>query len=322
VDLFFLANSNTNSVEIDCEFRVKGKQPELWDPETGLIRAATMWRSQGQTTRVRVPLSGSGSQFVVFRKPLSGSGALTSISSGGRPISVSLIEMRDSKLTLLAPSNGLYEVSLANIPILRRTVNDLTDPISLDSSWEISFPSTGTSNQATSLSKLVSWTKLSAPDQKYFSGTATYRKAVTMPASLLKAENRYFLDLGKVEVIAEVSWNDRPIATLWRPPFVADITEAICPGENKLEVKVVNLWPNRIIGDDQFPDDCEWRSAIPGQTGTPLVEWPKWLLEGKPRPSPRLTFSTWKFYDKDSPLLESGLLGPVALRTVRLVPLE
>jgi hypothetical protein len=79
---------------------------------------------------------------------------------------------------------------------------------------------------------------------------------------------------------------------------------------------VVNLWPNRLIGDASLPEDCEWEDAFGGKR---LVRWPPWLLEGKPSPTGRLTFATWKVWDADAPLLPSGLLGPVTLRAARRI---
>jgi hypothetical protein len=90
------------------------------------------------------------------------------------------------------------------------------------------------------------------------------------------------------------------------------LTHAAKPGVNRLEVKVTNLWPNRLIGDEQLPPDCEWN-------GKQLKEWPKWLLEGKPSPTGRVTFTTWHHWTKDSPLLESGLLGPVHLTAAEVI---
>jgi hypothetical protein len=88
------------------------------------------------------------------------------------------------------------------------------------------------------------------------------------------------------------------------------------PGRNRLEIKVTNLWPNRIIGDEQLPPDVEWQGAT-------LKGWPEWLLKGQPRPpTGRFTFTTWKFWNKDSPLLESGLLGPVVIRSARRVEIK
>jgi hypothetical protein len=92
-----------------------------------------------------------------------------------------------------------------------------------------------------------------------------------------------------------------------------NVTSAAKTGANDLVVKVTNLWPNRLIGDEQLPDDREW-------DGLQLKAWPQWLLDGKPSPTGRFTFTTWHHYTKDSPLLESGLLGPVMLRTAEIVP--
>ena len=94
--------------------------------------------------------------------------------------------------------------------------------------------------------------------------------------------------------------------------------KAVRPGRNELEVRVTNLWVNRLIGDEQLPDDRRWGPAS-GLGGQPLAEWPKWLLEGKPSPSGRYTFTTWRHWTKDSPLVESGLLGPVTLQAAECV---
>jgi hypothetical protein len=110
-----------------------------------------------------------------------------------------------------------------------------------------------------------------------------------------------------------VSINGHELPVLWKAPFRANLTSAAQPGVNKLVIKVTNLWPNRLIGDEQLPPDCQWN-------GSQLKAWPQWLLDGKPSPTGRFTFATWHFYNKDSPLLESGLIGPVTLRTAETVP--
>ena len=85
-------------------------------------------------------------------------------------------------------------------------------------------------------------------------------------------------------------------------------------GTNTLEIDVTNLWVNRLIGDEQYPDDCEWNECF-------LARWPDWLINGKPRPVPsRVTFTTWKHWTAKDALLPSGLIGPVTLHCVRLVP--
>jgi hypothetical protein len=131
---------------------------------------------------------------------------------------------------------------------------------------------------------------------------------------MLDENQRLYLDLGKVAVMAEVKLNGKCLGTLWKPPFVVDITGAAKAGANSLAVSVVNLWPNRLIGDEQLPGDSERNPD-----GT-LKRWPQWLLEGKPSPTGRIAFTTWRLWKQNDTLQESGLLGPVTLRPMpRLV---
>jgi hypothetical protein len=95
-----------------------------------------------------------------------------------------------------------------------------------------------------------------------------------------------------------------------------EITEAVKRAENRLEVLVTNLWVNRMIGDEQLPEDSER-----DQSGT-VKSWPQWLEEGKPSPAGRITFASFRMWTKNSPLQESGLLGPVRLFASQRAPLR
>ena len=110
--------------------------------------------------------------------------------------------------------------------------------------------------------------------------------------------------------------NDNDLGVLWKPPFRVDVTECVKPGENRLEIAVANSWVNRLIGDEQLPEDSERNP-----NGT-LKAWPQWLQEDKPSPTGRYTFTTWRLWPKDAPLQKSGLLGPVTLRSIPTVPVE
>ena len=114
-----------------------------------------------------------------------------------------------------------------------------------------------------------------------------------------------------MQVVAQVKLNGNDLGVLWKPPFRLDVTDALKPGGNDLEVRVTNLWPNRMIGDEHLPEDSQRN-----QNGT-LKEWPEWLEQRKPSPTGRHTLTSWRLWSKDDPLLESGLLGPV-----RLIPAE
>jgi beta-galactosidase/beta-glucuronidase len=96
------------------------------------------------------------------------------------------------------------------------------------------------------------------PGVKYFSGTATYTKRFTVTASAKAGGKRVYLDLGRAEVLAEVKVNGKDLGTLRKPPFRVDVTDAVHAGNNDLEVRLTNLWPNRLIGDEQLPPENEY----------------------------------------------------------------
>jgi hypothetical protein len=202
-------------------------------------------------------------------------------------------------------------------------------PVEITGPWRVTFPPDLGAPAEITLPELISLHRHSQDGVKYFSGTATYTKRFRVPANATAGGKRLFLDLGRVEVIAEVKLNGKPVGNVWKFPYRLDITEAVRAGDNDLEIRVTNLWPNRLIGDEQFPAEYEYGGGMFGPaTGTGgstggIAKIPDWYAQGKPRPpSPRVAFTTWKWYGKDDPLLESGLLGPVLLRTAvqRAVP--
>jgi len=120
------------------------------------------------------------------------------------------------------------------------------------------------------------------------------------------------LDLGRVKELADVRINGKQAGVLWYAPFRTDITGYVKSGVNTIEIAVTNTWVNRLIGDEQFPEDCTWGDLT--RAGRSLMEFPEWLIRNQPRPvKERQAFSTWNYYTKDSPLSESGLMGPVKL---------
>ena len=99
-----------------------------------------------------------------------------------------------------------------------------------------------------------------------------------------------YLDLGRVAVMARVKLNGKDLGVLWKAPYRVEIDQFAKAGENRLEIEVTNLWINRMIGDENLPEDSD-RNA----DGT-LKAWPKWLLEGKPSPTGRQSFTSWRLY--------------------------
>jgi hypothetical protein len=157
----------------------------------------------------------------------------------------------------------------------------------LTGAWTVTFdPQWGGPAQPVVFEKLEDWTKRTEDGIRFYSGTATYGKVFPCPPSVLS--QRLYLDLGTVKHLARVRLNGHDCGVVWCAPWRVEISEAIRERDNQLEISVVNLWPNRLIGDQSLPADK------------------------------RLTWTTWNPFQKDAPLLESGLLGPVRLlRTTR-----
>lgn len=217
-------------------------------------------------------------------------------------------------LTMTAWKAGKYAGRNSGGQNFTVNVSQAPRTVNLNQTWNVSFPPNWGAPPTVSLAKLQSWSTHANAGVKYFSGSAVYTKNFTLPAR--GVGKPYRLDLGRVKNFATVTLNGRKFAPLWKEPFVLDVTNAVKQGENKLEIKVTNLWVNRIIGDEQLEPDVEWNGAM-------LKDWPDWMKKGEPRPKTgRYTFSTWKFWNKDSPLLESGLLGPVVLTEGIKIPLK
>lgn len=195
----------------------------------------------------------------------------------------------------------------------------------VDGPWHVAFEAGRLAPESIELPALQSLHLHADPGVKFFSGTATYTRTLDVPADWLAADRRVVLDLGRVEVVAEVWINGAKAGAVWKEPYRLDVTDAVRAGANRLEVRVATLWPNRLIGDEFLP--AENRYGLRDEQGNDphgIVELPAWYREGKPKPpGGRVTFSAWNFYDKDEPLVASGLLGPVRLLNLqRLVLAE
>jgi len=218
----------------------------------------------------------------------------------------------DGQVLLEAWQPGKYELMTASGKTHRVDVPALPPPLEIAGPWALRFPPKWGAPERVTLENLISWADHADPGVKYFSGTAVYSKTISVPANLMAKDRRLYLDLGRVQVMAEVTLNGRDLGILWKPPHRVDVTGAVKAGDNALEVKVTNLWVNRMIGDEQLPEDS---NRNPNGT---LAGWPPWVLEGKSSPTGRFTFTSWRLWKKGEPLLESGLLGPVTLRASQL----
>lgn len=154
----------------------------------------------------------------------------------------------------------------------------------LSGSWKVQFDEQWGGPASIDFDELTDWTLRPEEGIKYYSGTAVYRKRFDLASGEKKSAGRLFLNLGVVKNIASVRLNGKDLGVVWTHPWTVEITAAVKKRDNLLEVTVVNLWPNRLIGDAALP------------------------------PEQRRTHTNITFYDKSKTLLSSGLLGPVTIQ--------
>jgi hypothetical protein len=272
-DIYFVANQADSPVHLDARFRVAGKAAQIWRPMSGDIGAAI---GGVQTVAHLDDRSGN-------RQP--GIEPAAYISQPG--FTTLPLDLAERESVFVVFPNEAATSSGTNPAVSETRVATVAGP------WELSFPAGLGALPNLSLEKLASWTENADPGVKYFSGTATYTKTVEADAAWFKPGARIYLDLGKVRDLANVQVNGKPVGLVWAPPYRLDVTGALKPGTNRLEINVTNEWTNRLIGDRLLPVE----KRILAQPGVPAP--PGGGLGG-----PQI-------------LGESGLLGEVTLVEAR-----
>jgi hypothetical protein len=242
---YFIVNRNDRPENLELSFRLAGFVPELWDPVDGSRRDATTFRNENGRTILPLAMDGEQSCFVLFRKPL--------------------------------PTSESARAGAPNRPLLAPLV-------AIEGPWELRFdPRLGGPAQPVTWPRLEDWSKHADPAIRFYSGAAVYTKAFAVAAEQLAKTGRRFLDLGELDSLCEVTLNGRHLGVLWSHPFRVDVSDTLRAGHNELQVKVVNVWDNRLIGD----------AALPAAR--------------------RITRTNITNLTPKSPLARSGLLGPVRL---------
>jgi hypothetical protein len=401
-DLYFVANGRPQVVDTIASFRVTGRTPELWHPDTGKIELAAAYAEKDGLTRLPLRFEPNGSVFVIFRPGTPAVDPVASLSRDGKSIipaqnpagqvvvqkavygvpgdakrtrdvkakvqklldagelrfnvarmaagddpafmvvktltvdytiegksltatgqdpqeielalpsaaelPATLERRADGRLVLLARQPGRYVVSSASGAAPRvAEVRAVAASLELQGPWGLSFAPGKAAPAPVTLDRLVSWSDHPEAAIRGYSGSATYRTRFEVPATLVGPARRLTLDLGQVEVMATVTLNGKNLGVLWKAPYQVDVTGAVRPGSNALEVRVVNLWINRQIADEALPDDSQRNPD-----GT-LKTWPDWVGQGKPSPTGRQTFTSWRLWKKTDKPVPSGLIGPVRL---------
>jgi len=252
-EIYFVINRTNQPETRDFTFRITGKQPEIWDAVTGEMRKANSFKQADGATCMTLDLDPFGSFFIVFRKAIAvgkaGSGQL-------------------------------------NFPELK-TIGELNGP------WTVSFDPQWGGPASVIFPELVSWTDRPEAGIRYYSGKATYRKSFNLDQQakdglkIGQKSDRLFIVLGNIGNVAVVRLNGVKLGILWCAPWRVEITEAVKPADNELEIDVINLWANRVIGDLNLPKKDRLTQTHDG--------------------------FRFDFLTGNTPLLTSGLLGPVQI---------
>ena len=294
-DLYFLSNQSPDARSIELTFRVSGRIPELWHPDSGTSESLALWHEAGGRTTVTLSMDPNGSVFVLFARPADERRVvgLYPQAPGSSVDAVSLLRAAGQIQAIVsAPGSWLVqEASGARVPL---EVGEVPTPLRLRGPWSVCFAERLPAPLHLRLDTLVSWTTLQNPSARYFSGTAEYALEFDLPPERLAPDRLLRLDLGEVREMAAVQLNDVDLGVLWKPPFTVDITRAARPGRNELRLRVTNTWRNRIIGD----------YGKPAAERTTFID--PMLRLGKP----------WLPGGPGTVLSPAGLLGPVTVRAL------
>jgi hypothetical protein len=267
-EIYFISNRTGSEVTDTCYFRDGKKTAELWDAVTGKIKLIPDIFPRDGLTGVPVKLAPYQSFFIVFYKS------------------------EINKKNRLAEEKNFPGKSVL---------------MTLDGQWSVAFDTLWGGPSKIEFEKLTDWSIRPEDGIKHYSGKAVYSKTFSLPeseGSLKKSE--IYLNLGNVKNIARVKLNNRDLSVVWTSPWEVNISDAVRHTDNNLEITIINLWINRLIGDESEPWD-----------GIENGKWPEWLLNGAQRPTKRYTFTTHRYYKSGDPLVESGLIGPVRIEILK-----
>lgn len=274
-DLYFFHSEQPTFQQISIDIRDGDGIPEIWNNTDGTIEPVQNYRRNGNRIIIDLALEPYASRFILLRR-----------------------DNNPPKYT------GTHSQLVEDVYLNAKQgakLKELTGP------WSVEFDQDWAGPGLVTFNKLQDWSTRPEEGIKHYSGTAQYSKTFSITEQQVKKQAPIYLDLGEVQQVAEITLNGKSLATLWKPPFALDISNALKAGRNLLEIKITNTWVNRLIGDEALPDTSGYR-----MTGKTV----HWLNANEPPPkSERVTFTGYNFFakEKNRTLQSSGLIGPVRI---------
>ena len=298
-DIYFLRNRSKRRFAGEVRFRVQGKQPEVWDPETGETADVPVFTLENSRVRLPLCLEGEGSVFVIFRRRAPRTAVRAVLKDGRQVFPTDGAAPRSftcSRGRLIPLEAGTFVMRRADGRADSFRVDSPGETVPVGGPWEVHFPFGWDAQGRTVFPELISWTEAKDPGIRTFSGVAKYCKTVVVDGELLQRFQRVVLDLGEVREMARVFVNGRSAGTAWHAPFRVEVTSLLRPGENDLTIYVANLLHNRLVGDARRPKRLR-------RTHTNITRLP----------------NAWMDPMAEVPPKPSGLLGPVRLEFQRVL---
>ncbi len=289
LDFYFIRNTTTEWISRDISFRQQNKIPEIWDPVSGEIVPVTIYDQNEIYISIPVTLAPYGSIFIAFKHGNSNPQFTHATNYGQYP---PLLSFTSDGICFL--EDGVVELIDHEKTII---VNNIVKEQILEGAWEVFFPKGWGAPERAIFPKLISWTESENKGIKYFSGIARYEKSFVYNIHSNSLENpKVYLNLGDLSNVGEAWLNDQPLGITWAKPYRFDVTEVLKPGPNKLVIEIANTWSNRIVGDALTGDKYTHTNI------TSTVVKNGFFIQ-----------ASWS----EVPLIESGLLGPVTLETIK-----
>lgn len=271
-DIYYLANLKEKSDCATLSFRVSGKIPQIWNSVDGTVVDQRVYVDDGERIHIPCSFDPFESLFIVFKE-----------AKEKRPSVVSVMGP-DGDKSCFFEKPGKYKLHYSD----GKGKNIVIHPAyckTIDTSWRVSFSTEMGGPDDVEFAKLISWPDSDNPGIKYYAGTASYLNTFVVK-NKIKEGSKVILDLGELYNVAEIILNGHNLGTCWMKPFRKDISEYVKQGSNEIEIKVTNLWPNRLIGDQFLPEEK------------------------------RYTLTNISKYTRQDTLRPSGLLGPVQIKII------
>lgn len=293
--IYFVAAGRLDPLVANLQFRAKG-QPFLWDPTTGAKTPITVYSTTDTHTVIPMNLPAAGAAFITLEGEAAAP-AFVKIERDGKTVldatDLNLVDqgapfpifglspdehqqpwIEPRPLPAIDPvsktawKDGTYKLTAPDGAVQSLEVPTL-GAAQLDKDWTLTFPENSPPKQTLKLDSLVPWSELGDAESKAFSGTAVYTTVIELSK---QPGDRFLLDLGRVDSMAEIVVNGTSAARIWAPPFRADITQQLRPGKNRIEIEITNTWFNRLVYDANQKEEERktWVLGGPKRNATPV----------------------------------------------------